>query len=198
MKKVLSIVLLVFIALGICACGNGNGGKNKTIKMNESTETGSLEYTIQKVEFAKNISCSVSDGYQTLDDENVFGIVTYSIRNISKEGISIWNEQDRGYIAVGKFVYGDGYNYENSFYSNRPRVTHYDEISNSLRRGREGVLEPLTSEDDCILFIILPKDIVENTDEKLFYEISFSDIGDDVKLRYEVTDREIKESFPSN
>ena len=161
--------------------------------MDEPAETGSLEFTIHKVEFTKSIKYKVYDGYETTTEDNVFGIVTYSIKNISKKGISIWNEQDRGYICMGHFVYGDGYTYENSFYSERPRAYHYNESSNSASRGRDGVLEPLTSEDNCIVYIILPQKIVESTDEKLFYEVSFNDIGDDVTIRCEVTDREIIE-----
>ena len=197
MKKIFSIIILVLITISICACGNnesgGNGRKTITINLDEPAETGSLEYTIHSIEFTNKLKYHVSDGYEILSDDNVFAIVKYSIKNISKEGISLWNEMDKGYIAIGKIVYGDGYTYENSFYSNRPRAFHYNESSNDVSRVREGDLEPLTSEENCILFIILPKEIVENTEEKLYYEISFADIGDNVTLRYEVQNREVVE-----
>lgn len=207
MKKILSILILVLITFSVCACGNnensGDGGKTITLNLNEPTEAGSLEYTIHEVKFAKSINYEIYDGYmgrsegKKTSEDNVIAIVRYSIKNIGKESISNYYFPEPGYteyIAVGRFVYGDGYTYEHGFYDGRrPYAYRYNESPESANYILKETLEPLTSLDNCITYLILPTHIVEDTSEKLFYVISLANIGDNITLRYEITDRTITE-----
>lgn len=194
MKKALSIILIILIAFSICACGK------KNIKINEPTKAGSWEYTILKIEFARSINTSSGSyesfyspddsfgAYTVPKDDHVFAIVTYSMKNIGKERIRLW--EDLEYRGIGKFVYGDGYIFDNNNIKIFP--SYYDENESSFRSVRTDFwLEPLSSAVECKMLFIIPENIVEDTNEKLFYQVTFDDSGKNTTLRCEITNREI-------
>ena len=201
MKKIVPIVFILLMVFCLFGCSNTKS-KTKTIKIDEPAETESVEYTLYKVEFAKSINYSTNDSFMHIVDGRhasegtVFGIVMYKIKNIGKKSIPILYSKESGrleFTGVGRFVYGDGYTYENGFYDGRkPYAYLYNESPESASSySIKDFLDPLTSIDSCITYFTIPEDIVKNTDEKLFYEISFPILGDEITLRYEVTDREI-------
>lgn len=204
MKKTISIILVAIMLLCLSACGS------RALSLNEPTEIGTWEINIKKIQFARQIlnrafNTEVTDYYNNLlvpngqdssseglDQGEVFAVVTYTMKNSGKESTRIWNSDTREFDGVGRFVYGDGYIFENDATDHRPQPYIFSGES-LIDLSSDIVLDPLSSEIECRIYFVLPEEIVTNTDESLFYEITINESGKDKTIRFEVPDRSIIE-----
>lgn len=203
MKRIISIIIVAIMIFCLAACGPSSS------RLNEPTEVGTWEITIQKIQFAKSITRFLSsnqiDSYENLlvpngqdssslglDQGEVFAVVTYTMKNIGKESTRIWNIDTREFDGVGRFVYSDGYIFENDDTDHRPQPYVFSEGSR-IEMASDYVLNPLSSEVECRVCFVLPEEIVTNTEKSLTYEITINESGKDKTIRFEVPDRSIIE-----
>jgi hypothetical protein len=174
-KRLMSILLVVTMFITLCACIQSP--PQKGVVGTKYTSEG-VEFTLNYVEFTdamddwggandnfwkplpENPSKNVLDNaVEPKSSDDTICIISYTAKNISKE--------DKVIDARGTLNYDDGYKYSEGGLSYRVSAEGvWDEIDNGI------VLKKLKeNEYEFRAYMVVPKELVENTDKSLTYEL---------------------------
>lgn len=168
-----------------------------SIKLGVPVTAGNWEYTLVGIEFAKDVITFLeyenflvpgSDPSLTnplgLEEDEMLAVVTYKLKMIGKEVQSVWDKDVYNTVGTGKFIFGDGFVFENDTVGDRAEPYYFN--GTVFEDMAFMSLEPLSEEIECrVAFCVLSK-VVENTSEPLVYEIAFGETGDNMMFTYTI------------
>ena len=168
-----------------------------SIELGTPVTAGNWEYTLVNIEFADDIgNYSEYENYLVpggktsntnpfrLEEDEMFAVVTYKLKMIGKETLRGWDEDLFCAVGTGKFIYGDGFVFENNTTEKRAEPSFYDGSSFEMNDLAWHSLEPLSDEIECRVAFCVPSKVVEDTSEPLLYEIEFGGTGDNMTFTY--------------
>lgn len=163
------------------------------LEMGVPVTAGIWQYTLMDIQFARDIgnydeyeNYLVPGGKKSstnpfrLEDDEIFGVVTYKLKMIGKEKQNLSST-----LGTGRFIYGDGFVFDTSTDGKRASASCYDGARFSSMTGFD-VLEPLSDEIECRVAFALPIKVTENEIEPLVYEVSFNELGDNKTFSYTI------------
>lgn len=185
-KRMVSLLVIVLAMLCISACGV----KEKSIQLNKPIKVGNWEFTLTKIEFADEVSrlrdyerfLVPGNTYVPLPDGQIYGVYTYTFKYVGEE--EIWRNQsesnkDYGFLHSGMINHGDkdisGYGDSDVFigpldggfcmegqtsFGNAEELPSFEETP-----------YPMLEYRGCVA---LSQEIIENTDEELFFFIALN------------------------
>ncbi len=200
MKKIIALLLLISMVITLCSCGDSNqqnSNKEKSIQLGEAVTAGNWEFTLMDIQFASDIGNY--DEYENylvpggktsnanpfaLEDGEMFAVVTYKLKNIGKESLSVRDSSQGISVGTGKFVYSDGYTFHRDTSDSIAQAHYYD--GSGFNSTSFLVCEPLSNPLELRVAFCVPAEVVENTSEPLVYEIKFNEDGNNMVLKYTI------------
>lgn len=176
----------------------------KTIELGETVSVGGWQYTLVNIQFADDVgnypdyeAYLVSGGKTSnknpfgLEEDETFAVVTYKLKNIGTTQQSLsCRDGDKlvaGTVGTGKFIYGNGYTFENGSDGKRAEADYYD-VTREEFHNVPNVLEPLSDEIECRVAFCIPREVAEDQSNPLIYEVFFDEdeYGDNTVLTYTI------------
>lgn len=126
-----------------------------------------------------------------LEEDEMLAVVTFKLKNIGTTQQSLSCRDGETFIGwtvgTGKFIYGNGYTFENGSDGTRAEASYYD-VSYEKFYNVPNVLEPLSDEIECRVAFCIPREVAEDQSTPLIYEVFFDEdeYGDNTILTYSI------------
>ncbi|MBR1653501.1 MAG: hypothetical protein IJ690_01600 [Clostridia bacterium] len=171
MKKIIRLMALMLIIMILIGCLTGcsdeeneSKRKSKHIELYETVDEKDFEFSIKEASSAQRISPPYTSSvyvYQEVKDKNnTYLYIIVNVKNTSSKAIN------SSKVASVKVNYNDKYTYK--------AKVNVEDTSSGLAPSSYIDIEPLMSKN-LYYFAELPKDVVDNPNSELTFEITIND-----------------------
>ena len=197
MKRALSLILALMLCLSLCACGGSQTPETTVPPAPETTvppttEAHSVVYKIgdaistdaMKVVLTDVSFTDVYKAYDPVDDGYSFVVVKFSVQNIGKTELGFFPIPGGSTITTGKMVavnYDDGYIFGVSKVNCLNMGTCFEEHFIDPSRSTVRDLKPLSDAVELEVAIIVPDQVVENTEASLCIRFTLQNSNGDIE-----------------